>query len=183
MGGHHLILGTLKDYLTGELIAETHDERIRQKLARLLVEVKGYSPSDIRSRHPYMVHCGPNRAVIPMDFIVHSQGQAAMLIKYGPGSLVTRHRPVMAAARIIAESPIPIAVVTNGRDADVLTTGNGAVLAGGMTGIPKAEDLAALAARHRQAPLSDAAIEKNARILYTFEVDGACPCDDTICKL
>ena len=183
MGGHHLILGTLKDYLTGQMVEETHDERIRQKLARLLVEVKGYSPSDIRSRYRYTVHCGPNRAMVPMDFIVHSRGEAAMLVKYGPGSLVTRHRPVMAAARIIAERPIPIAVVTNGRDADVLSARSGVVLASGMAGIPKAVDLATLAARHHQTPLSEEAVEKNARILYTFDVDGACPCDDTICKL
>ncbi|MFH1981247.1 MAG: type I restriction enzyme HsdR N-terminal domain-containing protein [Pseudomonadota bacterium] len=183
MGGHHLILGRLKDYLTGRIVDDTLDERIRQKLARLLVEVKGFSPADIVSRTAYTVHCGPNRAVIPIDFIIYQNGRAAMLVKYGPGSLVTRHQPVLAAARIVTERPIPVAVATNGRDADVLSTHRGTVLAGGMTGIPDRRRLESMAGDENFPLLSVGAIEKNSRILYAYEVDGACPCDDTVCKL
>ena len=183
MGGHHLILGRLKDRLTGRIVDDTLDERIRQKLARLLVEVKGFAPADIVSRHAYTVRCGPNRAVIPIDFIVYQDGRAAMLVKYGPGSLVTRHQPVVAAARIAAERPIPVAVVTNGRDADVLSTGRGTVVASGMAGIPDPRRLRQMAGGDDAPPLSAEAIEKNSRILYAYEVDGACPCDDTVCRL
>ena len=45
--GHHLILGELIDFITGETIQDTHDERYRQKLARLLVEHKGYVKKEI----------------------------------------------------------------------------------------------------------------------------------------
>ena len=45
MNGHHLILGELTDTITRETLADTHDERQRQKLARLLVEKKGYRRS------------------------------------------------------------------------------------------------------------------------------------------
>ncbi|MCP4369667.1 MAG: type I restriction enzyme HsdR N-terminal domain-containing protein, partial [Deltaproteobacteria bacterium] len=48
--GHHLILGKLVDFITGETIQDTHDERYRQKLARLLVEKKGYTKNDIKPR-------------------------------------------------------------------------------------------------------------------------------------
>jgi len=41
---HHLIYGTLADYLTGEELTDTDDERIRQSLIRLMVEEKGYPP-------------------------------------------------------------------------------------------------------------------------------------------
>ncbi len=183
MGGHHLILGRLKDYLTGAIVSETLDERIHQKLARLLVEIKGFSPADIHSRYPYTVRCGTHRAVIPIDFIVHRNGRAAMLVKYGPGSIVTRHRPVLAAARIVSERPIPIAVATNGRDADVLDTRNGTVITAGMAAIPDRSQLPALVDNVHEDALGAAAIERNSRILYTYEVDGACPCDDTICRL
>ena len=40
---HHLIYGTLKDYLTEEELTDTDDERIRQELSRLMVEEKGYA--------------------------------------------------------------------------------------------------------------------------------------------
>ena len=183
MEGHHLVLGKLKDLLTGRMVADTLDERIRQKLARLLVEVKGFAPTDILSRYAYTVHCGPRSAVIPIDFIVYRDGCAAMLIKYGPGSLVTRHQPVLAAARIVADRPIPLAVVTNGRDADVLATPSGKVLAAGIPGIPDRQQLHSMGVSYDLPKLSAGSIEKNARILYAYEVDGACPCDDTICRL
>ncbi|MGR0480634.1 MAG: hypothetical protein ACTFAL_04315 [Candidatus Electronema sp. V4] len=38
--GHQLVYGSLRDYLTGELLPDTDDERFRQQLARLLVEEK-----------------------------------------------------------------------------------------------------------------------------------------------
>ena len=37
MGGHHLILGKLTDFISGEILDDTLDERHRQKIARLLV--------------------------------------------------------------------------------------------------------------------------------------------------
>ena len=43
MSGHHLILGTLTDVVTGETIDDTLDERYRQKIARLLLEHKALS--------------------------------------------------------------------------------------------------------------------------------------------
>lgn len=184
MGGHHLILGKLKDYLTGQMLADTLDERIRQKLARLLVEVKGFPPPDIRSRHMLTVRCGDQKARIPLDFIVYRQGTPAMLVKYGPGSLVTRHRPVVAAAQIVLDRPVPVAVVTNGRDADVLITRSAAVAASGMPGIPTRRRLDRLvAAQGSPRPLTAAARERYQRIIYAYEVDGACPCDDTVCRL
>jgi len=38
MTGHHLILGELDDLITGERVKDTHDERYRQKIARLLID-------------------------------------------------------------------------------------------------------------------------------------------------
>ncbi|MCK7503858.1 MAG: hypothetical protein MZV70_06955 [Desulfobacterales bacterium] len=49
MGGHHLILGKLTDFLTGEVLDDTLDERYRQKIARWLVEQKGYDLPEIEA--------------------------------------------------------------------------------------------------------------------------------------
>jgi len=45
VNGRHLILGELTDVITGRTLPDTHDERYRQKIARLLLEEKGYSRS------------------------------------------------------------------------------------------------------------------------------------------
>ena len=42
MAGHHLILGEITDFITGKTIEDTHDERYRQKIAKFLVNEKGY---------------------------------------------------------------------------------------------------------------------------------------------
>lgn len=36
--GHHLVCGSLQDHLSGAILRDTDDERIRQNLNRLLVE-------------------------------------------------------------------------------------------------------------------------------------------------
>ena len=49
---HHLIYGTLQDYLTDEELTDTDDERIRQELSRLMVEEKGYDAGTAAPANP-----------------------------------------------------------------------------------------------------------------------------------
>ena len=114
MVGHHLIFGDLEDYLTGEVLKDTHDERYRQKLARLLVERKGFSKSEISPRMALRVQAGDKCAIIKIDLGVVLSKQMYMIIKYGPGSIVTRHRPALAASRLLTTYQIPVVAVTNG---------------------------------------------------------------------
>lgn len=47
---HHLVMGELTDFLTGRTIADTHDERYHQKLARHLVQALGYTKDQVRQK-------------------------------------------------------------------------------------------------------------------------------------
>ena len=89
MGGHHLILGEIGDIITGEILADTHDERYRQKIARFLVADKGYAKADIHPRNLLIVAAGSRKGRLWVDFTVTVDDRTAMVIKYGPGSLVT----------------------------------------------------------------------------------------------
>ena len=182
MSGHHLILGQMIGYLTGESITDTHDERYRQALAKLLVEEKGYQKSDILPRRKLIVAAGDNCAQIQIDLTVVIEDAVAMIIRYGPGSLVTRHRPALAASRVVAAYQIPIVVVTNGLDADVLQGKTGSILSKGLDSIPGRQNLLDRCRAHTNEPISPKRNEAEQRILYAFEVDGSCPCDDTICR-
>ena len=183
MQGHHLLLGELDDLITGETIKDTYDERYRQKIARLLVRHKGYLVSDIEPRKSLLLQAGENRAIIKIDFSIKISERICMIIKYGPGSLVTRRRPLLAASRILAPYQIPIAVVTNGEDAEILSGSSAKVLSRGLDTIPSKADLIQVAAGDgfKEIPAERAAMES--RILYCFEVDDSCPCDETICKI
>jgi len=181
--GHHLILGQITDFITGESLVETHDERYCQNIARLLVEQKGYPKEEIKPRQDLLVAAGEKRAIIKIDYVISIAGQVGMIIKYGPGSLVTRQRPALAASRLLTGYLIPAVVVTNGEDANILNGSDGKVIAVGMDSIPSRKKLAGIIERHDFRTLSKERAGLESRIVYTFEVDGACPCDDTICHL
>lgn len=182
MNTHHLILGKLSDFLSGKEITDTHDERYRQKIARLLVLEKGFEPGDIKAGNRLMVKASGRRAVIPVDFIVQVGEKAMMLVKYGPGSIVTRHRPALAASRLMTPFQIPVVVVTNGEEADILCGRTGRITASGLSSIPDRESLLALSQGEQQAIGLERA-ERESRILFAFDVDGSCPCDSDICRI
>ncbi len=183
MNGHHLILGELTDYITGEILDDTLDERLLQSLARRLVEENGFAREEIEPRRELLVQAGEKRAVIKVDFLVSLSGRIGMLIKYGPGSLVTRHRPALAASRLVAPYQIPIAAATNGEDADILNGATGKVMSRGLEAIPSREDLLALVRGADFEEITPKRAEMESRILFVYEVDGACPCDDNVCLL
>jgi hypothetical protein len=183
MTGHHLILGEQIDYLTGEVLADTHDERYRQAIAKLLVEKKGYYKSDILPRRKLIVAAGNKRAQVQIDLTVIINDTVAMIIRYGPGSLVTRHRPAIAASRVLVDYQIPLVVVTNGLDADVIDGKTGTVLSKGLDTIPDRQALLARCHAGAGEPISRERAESEQRILYAYDVDDTCPCDDNICKL
>jgi Type I restriction enzyme R protein N terminus (HSDR_N) len=181
MNDHHLILGTLTDVITGERLDDTHDERFRQKIARLLLRSGGYGKKEItpRYRHPFRVENRQGEAMI--DFVITLDRRICMLVKYAPGSLVTRHRPAVASSRVLAPYQIPVVVVTNGETADILDGADGRVTASGLSGIPERPALAALARGPAFAPVPPKTVNMAHGILYAFEIHGACNCDDTAC--
>jgi hypothetical protein len=183
MDGHHLVLGELIDHITGETLKDTLDERYRQRLARLLMDEKGYSKSQITPRVEVFTRAGEKCAMIPIDFQVSLGDRICMIIKYGPGSLVTRRRPALAASRLIVPYQIPVVVVTNGECAEILHGADGQVNALGLDSIPSRWELARRIQSVSFAPISKQRAEMESRILYAYDVDDSCPCDDTICRL
>jgi len=183
MAGHHLILGKRVDFITGETIDDTLDERYRQKLARLLVNQKGYLKGEIQPRFELLIKAGDNSAIIKVDYIITISGKVCMIIKYGPGSLVTRHRPVLAASRLVVPYQVPFAVVTNGEDADTIEGSSGMVVASGLEGIFDRSTLNEQMQNTNFTVISKKQAEMASRILYCYEIDDSCPCDDTICRL
>ena len=118
-----------------------------------------------------------------MDFAIKFGKRIWMIIKFGPGSIVTRRRPVLAASRILAPYQIPIAVVTNGEDAEILDGASGRILSTGLENIPSKLELQQMATEGHFMTIEKNRAEMESRIVYCFEVDGSCPCDDDVCRL
>ncbi len=173
---HHMIYGTLTDFVTGEALVDTDDERYRQKLARLLVEEKGFAKSELEPRRSIETLFAGQFVVSKIELVVRLGGRPLLLLRYGPGSLVTRERPTLASARVLEEGGvIPVAVISNGEDAEVLETKSGKVIATGLAGIPSRAELVAFAATHPPLPgLPPERREKELRILNAFDVEVCC---------
>ena len=45
--------------------------------------------------------------MIKIDFEIEVSGKIGMIIRYGPGSLVTRQRPALAVSRLVVASRFP----------------------------------------------------------------------------
>ncbi len=183
MNGHHLILGQLTDYISGATLDDTLDERHRQQIGRLLVEEKKYKKSDIKPRHELEFRVDHKCARLIVTYLVRMDGRTAMIIQYGPGSLVTRHRPALAMARLTERYQIPIVVVTNGEQADILDGASGRVMSSGLDSIPSRPQLARLLMDQPESEISPDRVTMEARILMAFEVDDRCPCDDSVCSV
>ncbi len=176
-----MIYGTTTDYLTGETVVDTDDERIRQAIARLLVEERGFEREEIIPRRVIETLFAKTFVVSKVDFSLVLEGRTVCVIRYAPGSLVTRERPAIAAARVIEPGyMVPFAVVTNGRDAELIETATGKVTARGMSAIPSREQALAMGRTAAFTPLTDEARrERERRILNAFDLEICCaggPC-------
>jgi len=180
---HHLILGETVDFITGHTIVDTHDERVRQKIARFMVEEKGYSKKDIEVGREIPLNVDGNRATARVDFVIRIDGKAFAIIIFGPGSLVTRERSTLAAARLIESYAVPFAVVTNGEDAEVMETKSGHVIAQGLEAIPSKQEAVERIRTLTFEKVPENRLEKENRILYVFDVLAERECDEFTCSL
>ena len=182
MGTAHLVMGELKDYLTGRTLPDTHDEQLIQKISRFLVEEKGYSKNDILSRKKIAVTVAGKTGSVSVHFIIRIKKVFFLSITYGPGSIVTRQRPTIAAARLFADYLIPFCVITNGKEANLMNTKSGKVIGKTLSSIFSKEEALALLKDIPLETLSEERREKEERILYTMEVLTQAECRDFTCK-
>ncbi len=184
MSTEHLILGELTDFITGRTIADTHDERVRQKIARFLVEQKGYSTGDIETGRRLSLALDGQNGVVTVDFVITVNQKTFAIVVFGPGSVVTRERSTLAAARLIEkEYAVPFSVVTNGQEASVLETKSGAVAARALDGIPSKVEATTMIRTIAFQKMAEDRLEKEKRILFAFEVLAARECDAFTCSL
>ncbi|UCE78782.1 MAG: type I restriction enzyme HsdR N-terminal domain-containing protein [Nitrospiraceae bacterium] len=181
--GRKRILGKTTDFITGREIKDTDDERLRQRLARYLVEEKGYAKEDIEVKRRIEMIIEGKRIRSMVDFVIMTEGTSFMVIKYGPGSLVTRERPALAIARILEEYEIPLTVVTNGEDAEVLETAKGEIVSTGIDSIPEKAVLIEQYKLFKPKKISPDQIEAEKRVLSAYDyLEHSLECDDDWCE-
>lgn len=173
---HHLVYGTLSDYLNGEELTDTDDERIRQQISVMMVEELGYRREELTPRRYIETLFTRNFVRSVIDLTITLDDRQVMIVRYGPGSLVSRERSAVAAARVLNNAyRIPLAVVTNGRSSLLLDTINGKVIDDSEDALPSREKLLMMLPSLKFLPPQDEDKKvREKRILNAFDLERCC---------
>ncbi len=140
------------DLITGRPLPPSDDEPVRQAAEALLLQL-GYQRREIAVDAARDLGPDYDGLTVLADLLVSRGGRAAMVLRCARGSLVTREKEVVACARLIAPAWAPLAVAINGKDAELIETASGEVLATGLAAVPAPEQLdRLLAQRPPQSP-------------------------------
>ena len=137
----------ITDFVTGREVPNVGAEENRQAVEKLLVEDKGYLKEDIKVDVDIDITVGGEPYHSQVDLVVGMDGgkMPFMVIKCAAGSLGSREREIVAAARLLDEYQVPCAVVSDGKTAAVLDTITAKKIGDGLDAVPsKAEALTRL---------------------------------------
>lgn len=170
----------IRDYLSGDEIEETTYEDLRQGLARLLVEEKGYPRDLITPRFSLSFDVEGKSCSGSIDLAVFTgEGTPLLALFFCPGEVGSFVRQSLAAARIASCGPFPVVVVTDSMEASVVLTHDGSILGTGLSAIPGWEALSELTASLPVYVADEQRQERERRILYAYSgLSGPC-CGDS----
>ena len=159
----------LTDFVTGNDVPNIGAEENRQRVEHFLVEIKGYSKDDIEVDADLKFTIRDEEVRSNVDLAVRVRGKRFMVLKCVPGSLVSRQRETLAAARLLDVYQIPYSVVTDGKDAELLDTVTGEVLAQGMDAIPSKEEAIERIKRIELRPFPHERLEREKIIFRSYD--------------
>lgn len=142
-------------------------------LADFLVAERGFRRAEISVRGELNTEFNGEAVVSRIAVLVRLQGKPVLMFRYGPGSIVTRERAALAAARIYdPQCQVPFVVVTNSREAKLIDTYTGNVVGEGFESLPCRDDVLGWMPRLQFEPYADAKkIDREKRILNVFDVN------------
>ena len=128
----------ITDFVTGKDVPNIGAEENRQAVERFLVEKKGYLKEDIQIDVDIQMTVAGELYRSQLDLVVSTDGGKTrfMVIRCAAGSLGSREREIVAAARLLDNYQIPLSVVSDGKTAIVLDTVSGKKTGEGLDAIP-----------------------------------------------
>jgi hypothetical protein len=106
----------ITDFVTGKPVLDVGCEANRQAVEKYLVQ-RGYARTDIAVDMEVSLTVAGEPYRTKLDLVVFVDSRAVMVIKCAAGSLGSREREVVYAARVMQDSPVPIAVASDGKTA------------------------------------------------------------------
>lgn len=133
----------IKDYITGREVPNIGAEENRQAVERYLVEEKGYQKADLEIDAPLEIDIRGEAYRAAVDIVVAVNDRRLMAIKCAAGSIGSREKEILSAAKLLESYQVPLAVVSDGRKATVLDTCSGKTIGEGLDAIPSKKEISA----------------------------------------
>jgi hypothetical protein len=161
--------GWINDYVTGEKIPDVGAEANRQMVEKYLVAEKGYTKDDIEVDAPLEITIAdaPYRSWV--DLVVSVDNKRYLAVKCASGSLGSREREIISAARLLDQYQIPVSVVSDGKTALVLDTVSGEKIGEGLDAIPSKKALQEKAKTIELQPLAEKRLEREKLIFRSYD--------------
>jgi len=160
-------------FLTGKLVLDTDRERIRQKLAKFLVHEKGYRIDDFQIDREISLEANNEKIISYVDLVVRIRDRSLMVLRGGPGSVITREAGTVAAARLLEKDYIvPWAVQANLFDASFIDVKRKKALGYGWDAIPSRAELIKMTSNWPPPRLPENRIPLERQILYSYDTHG-----------
>lgn len=170
---------SLTDYLTGGEIPFSNRDNIKQEILRFLIEEKGYLKEDISTDREIRFDIEGTETSSMVDISIRLDSKTLIVGKCASGSLVSRERQIIATARLLENYLVPFAVVTNGKDLELLDSYSERVIGEGFGSLPSRQDLLRICRGLSFKPTNKKKIIYERRILFTYDAIG-CPVN---CKI
>ena len=161
----------ITDFITGREIPNIGAEENRQAVARHLVNEKGYSKNDIELDVKIKMVIGGETYSSRVDLVVKNpaDNQRIMAIKCVAGSLGSREREIIAAARLLDDYQIPLAMVSDGKTAILLDTVSGKKKGEGLDAIPARDAVMSMLETCETVKLPAERLEREKLIFRTYD--------------
>jgi len=126
----------IKDYVTGKEVPNVGAEENRQAVEKYLVEEKGYAKEELEIDAPLEFDIRGDVYAATVDIAIRIGDRRLLAIKCAAGSIGSREKEILSAAKLLEDYQVPISIVSDGRNALVLDTLTGKKIGEGLNAIP-----------------------------------------------
>ena len=169
----------LSDYISGRELLDTPKERVRQKVARYLIEEKNYSKEDIIVDYTFLVEVDKKKFLANIDLLIRINDVNFMNIECAPPTVLSSlERKALACSRIL-KPIIPYTVITDWGQTKIFETVSGKLIGEDIKDIPDASGAREIVKNLnvQDSHFDEERIEKEKRILFAFMNVLHCKCE------
>ncbi|MFO8111067.1 MAG: type I restriction enzyme HsdR N-terminal domain-containing protein [Desulfosalsimonadaceae bacterium] len=160
----------ITDFVTGKPVLDVGPEANRQAVEKYLVNEKGYAREEIVVDMDLILDVSGKPYHTKLDLVVFVDHTMFMVVKCAAGSLGSREREAVYAARIAGERPMPIAIASDGHSALVFDAIRRKQIGSGLDAIPSPETARQILAKTSAVPLPADRQEKEKIIFRSYDI-------------